>query len=32
MASAAVFLLVLFNVGLWLHLFGRDALSLLGMM
>ncbi len=31
MASAAVFLLVLFNVALWLYLFGRDALNLLGM-
>lgn len=31
MASAAVFLLVLFNAALWLYLFGRDALNLLNM-
>lgn len=31
MASAAVFLLVLFNAALWLYLFGHDALNLLNM-
>lgn len=31
MASAAVFLLVLFNIAVWLHLFGRDLLSLSGL-
>lgn len=30
MASAAVFLLVLGNIALWLYLFGCDALNLLG--
>lgn len=30
MASAAVFLLILFNAALWLHVFGRDVLDLLG--
>ena len=30
MASAAVFLLMLANAALWIHVFGRDVLDLLG--